>query len=239
MRASRFVDELGTAARAAALNVAEAAEVTASHRGGLEEAATTSDRVGAELLRQLTRETDDRPLERVSFDAETHGLEGSGSGPGFDIALSIGIDLPAYRANNCTLGTVIHASELPTGSGGPDPEALRSEIDTLLDRSPATYLFVVGDEEIRVLPARSVNGLTVPLTASAIETHVYGRSLRRFVEALAEGFLGVTSFDGQSRDGVALTDWGREAGLDGVYRLQVSREPERTESSLASFLEGD
>jgi hypothetical protein len=239
MRAARFVDDLGTAASVAAKNVAEAAEVTASHQGGLSGTATTSDRVGAELLRQLTRETDGMGHERLGFEAEDHRFEPGGSGPGFDIALSVDVDLPAYRARNRALGTVLHATEVPTGGGGQVADALRDEIETLIERSPATYLFVVGSEAIRVLPGRGLAGLTIPLTDAAIETHVYGRSLRRFVEALAEGFLGVRGFDDQSDGDGELAACGRAADLDGVFRLQISGSAARTESSLSTFLERD
>lgn len=238
MRAARFVDDLGTAASVAARNVAEAAEITASHRGGLAGTATTSDRVGAELLRQLTRETDGMGQEGLAFAAEDHRFDRSDSGPGFDVALSIDVDLPAYRTRNRALGTVLHATEVPTGGGGSEAEALRDEIVDLLELSPTVYLLIVGNEAIRVVPGRGLAALTVPLTDAAIEEHVYGRSLRRFVEALAEGFLGVDRFDGPSNgDTEPLAAWGRSNGLDGVFRLRISGSNGRTKSSLSSFLD--
>jgi hypothetical protein len=59
------------------------------------------------------------------------------------------------------------------------------------------------------------------------------------VEALAEGFLGVDRFDGDSTADGDLTAWARAADLDGVFRLRVSGAAPRTESSLSTFFDPD
>ncbi|MEF8772602.1 hypothetical protein [Halodesulfurarchaeum sp.] len=246
MRAYRFVNELGEAAGQAGRAIATAADVTSAHQGGLtaDEAAVES-RVGAELVRQLARETADRDLSQVTFDARSVriGGETSADWPGVDIGLVIRIDLPTYQATNIVLGSTVQRATLRE-EGGATEEPIRQRVSALADRSPAAYLFLVTDTETRVIPAQSLLAMADPVSQTAIDTHLYGRSFGRFVEEFVEGFVGTEQLEADPKpievsptDERTLRNWGQRHDLRGVYSLSVTATEDRIPSSLAAFLD--
>lgn len=247
MRAYRFVNELGEAAGEAGRAVADAADVTSAHQGGLTaDDAAVESRVGAELVRQLARETDGRELDKVEFDARSVRIAGDTNQPwpGVDIGLVITVDLPTYQATNLVLGSVIQAGRLRGEGAASENEPLRERVAALVDRSPAAYLLLVGDTETRAIPGRSFLAMTDPLTRSAIEATLYGRSFGLFVEQFVEGFVGTDRLDGDPsplevtpRDERTLRSWGQRHDLRGVYALSVRPTEDRSPSSLAAFLD--
>ncbi|MFW6004477.1 MAG: hypothetical protein ACOCPV_02430 [Halodesulfurarchaeum sp.] len=248
MRAYRFVDVLGRAVETAGAAVADAADVTSDHQGGLiPDQPGVEERVGGELLRQMARETDGRELERAHFQAQSVRVDGSKhppTVPGVDIGLLITIDLPAYRAKNVAVASVLHSSSVPTDVSPTDETPLRNRVQSLLDRTPAAFLFLVTESGTRAIPGRSLLSMAEPVTLETLETHLYGRALGRFVQDLAEGFVGVDRLEGDPeplavgvRNGPALREWGRTHELDGVYSLVVRTSQDRTESSLSAFLD--
>ncbi|MFB6085221.1 MAG: hypothetical protein ABEJ84_00215 [Halodesulfurarchaeum sp.] len=247
MRTYRFVNDLGRAVDAAGASVADAADVTSDHRGGLirDEEAVES-RVGGELLRQMARETDGRELERVTFDARSAQFDDGGAPvdhPGMTVGLAITIDLPIYRSRTLAIGSVLHTARLPANLSGADTHPVDDRVESLLARWPSAVMLLVTGEATRAIPARSIRAMTQPVAVETLDEHLYGRALGRFVQDLAEGFVGVSEFDGK-RAGQELTpdpgglgEWARSHGLDGVYSLAVRSTTDRTESSLASFLD--
>lgn len=246
MRAYRFVNELGRAIEAAGQAVADAADVTADHQGGLIQGeGGVESRVGGELLRQMARETDGRELERAVFEARDVRIDtqaDSRAGPGIDIGLIVTIDLPTYRSTNVLLATVVHRSSLPTDVSTTEGRPIRSQIESLLEQTPAAFLFLVDDVSTRAIAGRSLLGMTQPVTNSALEAHLYGRSLGLFIEEFVEGFVGVARLEEDSEpleagpsDPDRLRAWGRDHALQGVYSLVVRTTENRTESSLSAF----
>lgn len=235
MRAYRFVNELGIAADAAGRAVATAADVTDSHEGGLVEPAPAASRAGAELLRQLSRAVDGRDHERVTFEARSVRTDGT-AGPGFDLGIVVSVDVPTYRGTNAAVTAVTPAESLFEGE---HDEALDDRLTALSDGAETPFLLVVGDTNVRAYPGRSVQSLLEDRTVSAVETHLYGRSLRRFVETLAEGFVGeATTQEGPTAsDDRALRKWARSRTLDGAVAIRIAATPDQTESTLEAFLE--
>jgi hypothetical protein len=247
MRTYRFVNELGRAVDAAGAAVAEAADVTSDHQGGLiRDDRAVESRVGGELLRQMARETDGRELDQVTFDARSAQIDGGGDPPdlpGMTVGLAITIDLPTYRSQTLAIGTVLHTARLPTDLSGADTHPVEERVESLLTRWPSAVLLLVTDEAIRAIPARSVRAMTQPVTVETLDAHLYGRALGRFVQDLAEGFVGVSERDrepaGQelTPGAAGLGEWARAHDLDGVYSLAVRSTADRTESSLSAFLD--
>lgn len=247
MRAYRFVNELGEAAGEAGRAVADAADITSDHQGGLTaDTETVESRVGAELIRQLARETDGREVNQVGFAARSVRIasDTAEDWPGVDIGVVISIDLPTYQATNIALASIVQAARLPVEGAAQETEPIRTRLEALVGRSPAAYLFLVGETETRVVPAQSVLAMTEPVTQSANETHLYPRSFGRFVEEFVEGFVGSPRLDGDPsplevnpQDERTLRTWGQRHDLHGVYALSVTATDDRTPSSLAAFLD--
>ncbi|MDZ7850663.1 MAG: hypothetical protein U5K70_07675 [Halodesulfurarchaeum sp.] len=248
MLSYRFVDVLGRAVETAGQAVADAADVTSDHQGGLiPDQPGVEERVGGELLRQMARETDGRELERATFAARSVRVDGSKhspSIPGVDIGLVVSIDLPTYRATSVALGTVLHTASLPEDVSGTNGTPVRDRVQSLVERTPASFLLLVTETGTRAIPGRSLLAMADPATVETLETHLYGRALGRFVQDLAEGFVGVSRLDGDTRplavalqDGTGLREWAKSHQLDGVYSLTVGTTQDRTESSLSAFLD--
>ncbi|MFB6109862.1 MAG: hypothetical protein ABEJ60_03170 [Halodesulfurarchaeum sp.] len=247
MRAYRFVNALGSAAESAGRAVADAADVTAEHRGGLtERQATGSTRIGEELLRQIARHTEATTLERADIEARTVTTERNGQAgdePGLDVALSIHVDLPSYETTNVALGTVVHSSQLPADPPVREPTPVRERLQAIAERTPAAVLLLVEDDGTRVIPAQSVLGLSEPVRRRAIDRHLYGRSLGRFVEELAEGFVGVDTLDPDTTRALDpgrddhLRSWMGAQALEGVCALRIGPTRDQTVSTLSDFRE--
>ncbi|AOW79990.1 hypothetical protein HTSR_0803 [Halodesulfurarchaeum formicicum] len=249
MRAYRFVNALGSAVETAGREVADAADVTSAHRGGLSDsAARVGIRVSEELLRQMARETAGLSLERAEFEARGVRVtddSSPGTDPiGLDLGVSVHVDLPSYEATNVVLATVVHTSQIPAESAASEPDPIRDRMASLAERTSAAFLLVVDDAGTRAIPAQSLLALSEPISTQSIEQHLYGRSLGRFVEELAEGFVGVSRV-GEDQQALALDperegqlrDWARATDLQGVYALRISETRPRTESSLSAFLD--
>ena len=236
MRAYRFVNELGIAADAAGRAVATAADVTDSHEGGLVEPAPAAARAGAELLRQLSRAVDGRDHERVTFEAESVRTAET-DGPGFDLGIVVSIDVPTFQGTTAAMAAVTPADSLFEGV---HEEGLDERLAIVPDGSGPSFLLVVGESNVRAYPARSVRSLTEDRTVGAVENHLYGRSLRRFLETLAEGFVGdVPERPGEAIEAGAQTlrEWAEQNDLDGAVGIRISATVEQTESTLEAFLE--
>ena len=234
MRAYRFVNELGIAADAAGRAVATAADVTDSHDGGLVEPAPAAPRAGAELLRQLSRAVEGRDHERVDFEAR-NVRTGATPGPGFDVGIVVSIDVPTVRGTNAAVAAVTAADSLFEGAA----DGLDDRIETTSDAG-VPFLLVVDETNVRVYPGRSVRSLREDRTVGAVENHLYGRSLRRFLETLAEGFVGGPGGStGEHAIGTsdrALREWAATRTLDGAVAIRITATAEQTESTLGSFL---
>jgi hypothetical protein len=246
MRAYRFVNALGSAVESAGRAVADAADVTSAHQGGLTESqATVGTRVSQELLRQIARHTEATTLERAEIESRAITVEtdtSAADSTGLDVALSIHVDLPTYETTNLALGTVVHTSQLRSDGPVSEPTPVRERVQALAERTPAAYLLLVEDEGTRVIAAQSRLGLSEPVTRQSIDRHLYGRSLGRFAEELAEGFVGV----GGVEDDTAALDptrddqlraWAQDKSVDGVCALRISASRDRAESSLSEFLD--
>jgi hypothetical protein len=236
MRAYRFVNELGIAADAAGRAVATAADVTDSHEGGLVDPAPAASRAGAELLRQLSRAVEGRDHERVTFEARSVRT-GDSPGPGFDVGIVVSIDVPTFRGTSAAVAAVTPADSLFEGA----ESELDERLETLSDGPGAPFLLVVDETNVRAYPGPSVRSLREDRSVGAVAEHLYGRSLRRFLETLAEGFVGENpnrSADEGAIEGSdgALREWAATRGLDGAVAIQLSATAAQTESTLESFL---
>ncbi|MFW5965568.1 MAG: hypothetical protein ACOCP3_02330, partial [Halodesulfurarchaeum sp.] len=98
------------------------------------------------------------------------------------------------------------------------------------ERFEAPVLFVVTEEQARVVPARAVLGREGPITEDILE-HLYTRSMERFTAMLVEGFLG---FSPEMAD---LGAWLESTSLQGGFALQVSERASETDSSLSAYLD--
>ena len=248
MRAYRFVEFLGSTVAGAGQAVAEAAHVEFDHSGGLAAtgADTPSERVGHELLRQIAREIDASERGDVTFTARAlapvQPEKRATRSPGGEVGFVFQADLPGYTHTSGLVGTTVYAPALAAGAGDWDGEDVQARLGDRLEATPAVYLLLVEDAGVRVMSGHGVTGITDPVTRTALTDILYAKSLGRFAQEFAEGFLGdprlVDSFEYPDRtddlDG-ELRDWATDNDLQGAVLIRASLAPNREPASLRDF----
>lgn len=247
MRAYRFVEFLGSAVATAGRSVSEAAHVEFDHSGGLAArgADTASERVGHEFLRQTAREIDGAEREDVAFTARAlapvRPEQRATPSPGGDLGFLFQVDLPGYVHSSALLGTSIYEPAL--GSGDTEGEEdLQTRLESRIETTPAVYLLLVDDSGIRTVSGHAAVGITDPLTRGAISEILYAKSVGRFAQEFAEGFLGdprlVEGFrypDGTDDLDQELRAWAAEYDLQAALLIRASLAPNREPASLRDF----
>lgn len=247
MRAYRFVEFLGSAVDSAGRSVAEAAHVEYDHSGGLasQGADTPSERVGQELLRQIARETDTQEIGRVEFTARAlapvRPEKRATPSPGGDLGILFQVDLPGYRYASGILMKSFYTPAL-SGEIEPDGQTIRERIADRGRTTPALFLFLVDDAGVRVVSGHAAAGIEDPLTNTALTEMLYSKSIGRFAQEYAEGFIGdrrlVEGFrypEGTEDLDQELRAWASEYDLQGGLLIRVSLSPNREPASLRDF----
>lgn len=248
MRAYRFVNFLGESVSSAGEAVAAAADVEFDHRGGLaaEGADTPSERVGQELLRQIARDIDGTELGRVEFTsralAPVRPEKRATSSPGGDLGIMFQVDLPGYANSSALLAKSFYAPVLRAGELEGDAETVRERIAARAESTPALYLLLIDEHDVAVVSGHAATGIQDPLTRGALSELLYHKSLGRFTEEFAEGFLGDPGLtrgfrypDGTDDMDQELRAWASEYDLQGVLLIRVSMAPNREPASLRDF----
>lgn len=248
MRAHRFVAYFGSAVATAGQAVAEAAHVEYDHRGGLaaQDADTPSERVGHELLRQIARELDATERGEVTFTgralAPVRPEKRATPTPGGDLGILFQVDIPGYSTSTALIAKSVYAPAMDAGTEEIDGAALRDRLHAQIETSPSMYLLLVEDAGVRVVAGQAVAGITDPITRTAVRERVYAKSLGRFAQEFAEGFLGDPSLaagfrypDGSEDLDHELRTWAAEHDLQGAVLIRVTRSPNREPSSLRDF----
>lgn len=248
MRAYRFVAYLGSTVATAGHAVAEAAHVEYDHSGGLaaEGADTPSERVGHELLRQIARELDATERGDVTFAARAlapvRPEERATSTPGGDLGIIFQVALPGYSQATALIGKSVYAPALGRGGTEGDGTELRARLQDRVETTPAVYLLLVEDAGVRVMAGQAVGGIEDPLTRAALTDSLYAKSLGRFAQEFAEGFLGDPSLvagfrypEGTEDLDQELRAWASEHDVQGVLLIRATLAPNREASSLRDF----
>lgn len=248
MRAYRFVDFLGSQFDAAGRTVAESALVEFDHSGGLKAggADTPNERVGYELLRQIARRLDGTEWNRVRIDARSLAPvnEASTSGEsGGAMGLIYQASLPGFEYRSAVVTETHYRPHFENRDSHGETGVETDRLDGWLETTPAVYLLMVDEANVRVLPGHAVASLTGPLDRTTIAEQLYSKSLRRFTEGFVEGFHGDAGLLEEFRYGdtsmdleEACRDWAGEYGLDGVLFVHLEPIPNREPSSLRDFV---
>lgn len=249
MRAYRFVAFLGDAIGRAGRAVADAAHVEFDHSGGLAAvgADTPSERVGQELLRQTARELDTTHLERVAFTARALAPvspeKRATPSAGGDLGVLFQTDLPGYQHENAVLVKSLYTPVRRTGELEGDAAAVRDQLGSHLEKTPAVYLALVDEQDVVVVSGHAATGIQDAFTRETLFETLYAKSLGRFAEEFAEGFLGDPTLGSGFRYPAGTDDldrelraWASEYGLQGVLLVRVSVAPNREPSSLRDFV---
>ncbi len=248
MRAYRFVAYLGSTVATAGHAVADAANVEYDHSGGLaaEGPDTASERVGHEMLRQIARELDTSEQGDVAFTARAlapvRPEERATSTPGGDLGIVFQVALPDYSHTTALLAKTVYAPALGGGSAEWDGSELRTRLQARIESTPAVYLLLVEDGGVRVMAGQAVGGVADPLTRAALTDSLYAKSLGRFAQEFAEGFLGDPSLvdgfrypEGTEDLDQELRAWASEHDVQGALLIRASLAPNREASSLRDF----
>lgn len=248
MRAYRFVAYLGSTVAAAGTAVADAAHVEYDHRGGLaaEGADTPSERVGHELLRRIARELDATERGDVTFEARAlapvRPEERATSTPGGDLGVIFQVALPGYSQSTAFIGTSVYAPALGGERMDWDGSELRDRLQARIETTPAVYLLLVEDAGVRAMAGQAVGGIGDPLTRAALTDSLYAKSLGRFTQEFAEGFLGDSSLvegfrypEGTEDLDQELRAWASEHDVQGALLIRATLAPDREASSLRDF----
>lgn len=247
MRAYRFVEFLGSAVEQAGQSVVDAAHVEFDHSGGLasEGADTPSERVGQELLRQIAREIDATEIGRVEFTARAlapvRPEKRATPSPGGDLGVLFQVDLPGFRHSSGVLVKSFYTPALRTELE-PDDATIRERIEQRGKKTPALFLFLMDDSGVRVVSAHAAAGIQDPLTRELLTETLYSKSVGRFAQEYAEGFIGdprlVEGFrypEGTDDLDQELRAWASEYDLQGGLLIRVSLSPNREPASLRDF----
>ena len=249
MRAYRFVAFLGAEVADAGRSVAASAHVEFDHSGGLaaEEADTPSERVGRELLRRIARRLDSTDHGNVEFSARAlapvRPEERATSSPGGDVGFLLHIDLPGFDHRSALIGKSIYEPSIRDGTLAGVGDELRTRIDSRLESTPSTFLFLISDTGVRVVSGSAAVAIEDRLDHQALTEMVYSKDLGRFAQDFAEGFVG----DPRLTEGIRYPNessnvdqeiraWATEYDVQGVLFVRVSLAPNREPASLRDFV---
>lgn len=248
MRGYRFVDFLGSQFDAAGRAVAESALVEFDHSGGLKssDSDTPNERVGFELLRQVARRLDGTERNRIRIDARSLAPLSEKSTPktgGGALGLIYRSSLPEFEYQSAVVAESHYRPQFESGKATDDLGLEKGRLDEWLETTPAAYLLVVEESNVRVLPGSAVAGLTAPLDGETIAEQLYTKSLKRFTEGFAEGFYGDPRIAEEFRFRDTSADledacraWADEYGLQAVLVVHIKPVPNREPSSLRDFV---
>lgn len=247
MRAYRFVDFLGSAVAQAGQSVADAAHVEFDHSGGLASRGsdTPSERVGQELLRQIARAVDTRAVGRVEFTARAlapvRPEKRATPSPGGDLGLLFQVDLPGFEYASGVLAKSFYTPALSSDLDH-DGSVIQERIAERGKQTPALFLVLVDDAGVRTVSAHATAGITDPLTRETLAETLYSKSIGRFAQEFAEGFIGdpglVEGFrypTGTDDLDQELRAWASGYDLQGGLLVRVSLSPNREPASLRDF----
>ena len=169
------------AVREAAQHIAGAIDrsVDALREGRVEHEPAMTDR----MLGAIEESLQGYALKGIRWSAKTltdRGPRSQESQHGADFMGVLNIALPEFAVSK---GFLAQAKLIRNGSSG-DLKELRQQCKKMLDLSPDSFVFLYGQDGVRVVPAISVVGANVdPLL-------LYSRSAQRFFEEHFECFIG-------------------------------------------------
>ncbi|MFB6152971.1 MAG: hypothetical protein ABEJ27_01840, partial [Halodesulfurarchaeum sp.] len=246
MRGYRFVGRVGEAVAEAGTVVAESAHVESDHQGGLaaESPTTPSERVAFEFLRQTARTLGGEELGAVRVVAKAVGPLSS-TGATDSVAGQVGIvstlSLPEITRTG-GLVTIVRTTERDVTSPEDRNASLQGTVRDRLERTPATYVLLVDEDQVRVFPGPAVATLAEGIPPAELSEHLYSMAPRRFAELAVEGFIGDPelgesgeSDPDESDPAETLRTWATDHDLRGALYLGIFHEPEGEPASLQDF----
>lgn len=191
-----------------------------------------------ELPRRLARRVDGAAARGVEFAAQVASPE-QATDDGPDLGVVLCVALPEYAV---TTAFVADIRSVAVGDAtDPGDRGLADAAERALAVTPDAFVlaFPVGGR-VRVVPAAAVAGVAAAgePVAEAVPDAVYSRSVGRFFEEFAEGFVGDRRLASRvdapdDRDG--LRAFQRETGVRDVLVVGVSATAEPTDAKLSDF----